>query len=96
MAGKMNDGVKSVSPHDFKHTLSITGIDLMKSSVFGNRPEMPAIKRIDYGDTMPGSDQLMGGVRADISGSAGDENIERRRRQKAALLDFLKLYRELG
>ena len=96
MAGKMNDGVKSVSPHDFKHPLSVTGIDLMKSRIFGNRPEMSAIKRIDYGDPMPGVDQLMGGVRADISGSACDENIERGRRQKAASLDFLKLYRELG
>ena len=96
MAGKMNDGVKSVSPHDFKHPLSVACINLMESRVFGNRPEMSAIKCVDYGDTMPGSDQLMGGVRADISGSACDENIERRRRQKAALLDFLKLYRELG
>jgi hypothetical protein len=92
----MNNRVESVSAHDFKHPLSVTGIDLVKSSVFGNRPKMSAIKRIDYGDPMPGVDQLMGGVRADISGSAGDENIERGRRQKAASLDFLKLYRELG
>ena len=88
MAGKMNDGVKSISLHDCKHPLPVTGIDLMKSRIFGNRPEISTVKGIDYGDTMPGIDELMGGVRADISGSACDKNIERRRRQKILRLGF--------
>ena len=91
MAGKMNDGVKSVSPHDFKHPLSVTSIDLMKSRIFGNRPEMSTVKGIDYGDPMSGIDELMGGVRADISGSACDENIERRKRQKTVRLGFFEI-----
>lgn len=91
MAGKMNDGVKSVSPHDFKHPLPVTGIDLMKSRIFGNRPEMSTVKGIDYGDTMSGIDELMGGVRADISGSACDENIERRKRQKTVRLGIFEI-----
>jgi hypothetical protein len=52
---------------------------------------MSTVKGIDYGDTMSGIDELMGGVRADISGSACDENIERRKRQKTVRLGIFEI-----
>ena len=63
-------------------------VGLDERRALGHRRAVAAVERVEHGDVVAAGDQLLGDDRADVAGSAGDEEAheaEERNRQAAAI-----------
>ena len=70
----MNDGIEFARFHQTCHGHPIPCIDLVKVSFCWDRPAVTAVERVHHCDAVPGCQELMGSVRPDIAGAAGNQH----------------------
>ena len=69
----MNHRVELPGLHQGPHRLAVPSVALMKISLSGNRPAVPAVEVIHHRHLVSGCDQLPGSMGADVTGTTGNQ-----------------------